>query len=131
MPKRKQTDDAVAEPPRRSSRVRASATDTKPVPLPEVTSKAKAASSTKAKAAAGKATAEKNADKPAETPAPAPADDQKWYWLMKAEPETRLENGTDVRFSIDDLKARTEPEPWDGKSQKGHVLYYSAKAKST
>jgi len=37
------------------------------------------------------------------------------YWLMKAEPETRLENGVDVKFSIDDLAARTEPEPWDGK----------------
>ncbi|KAH7028874.1 PUA-like domain-containing protein [Microdochium trichocladiopsis] len=33
---------------------------------------------------------------------------------MKAEPETRFENGTDVKFSIDDLKSRTEPEPWDG-----------------
>ncbi|KXJ89992.1 PUA-like domain-containing protein [Microdochium bolleyi] len=41
-------------------------------------------------------------------------DGERWYWLMKAEPETRLENGTDVRFSIDDLKAKTEPEPWDG-----------------
>lgn len=34
---------------------------------------------------------------------------------MKAEPETRLENGHDVRFSIDDLAAKTQPEPWDGK----------------
>lgn len=39
----------------------------------------------------------------------------KQYWLMKAEPETRMEKGVDVRFSIDDLAARTEPEPWDGK----------------
>ncbi|EMR72812.1 putative thymocyte nuclear protein 1 protein [Eutypa lata UCREL1] len=39
---------------------------------------------------------------------------EKWYWLMKAEPESRFENGTDVRFSIDDLASRTEPEPWDG-----------------
>ncbi|KAL2157294.1 hypothetical protein VTH06DRAFT_6232 [Thermothelomyces fergusii] len=36
------------------------------------------------------------------------------YWLMKAEPESRLENGVDVKFSIDDLRAKTEPEPWDG-----------------
>jgi predicted RNA-binding protein with PUA-like domain len=36
------------------------------------------------------------------------------YWLMKAEPETRLENGHDVRFSIDDLASKSEPEPWDG-----------------
>ena len=37
-----------------------------------------------------------------------------WHWLMKAEPETRLENGIDVSFSIDDLRAREVPEPWDG-----------------
>ena len=37
------------------------------------------------------------------------------YWLMKAEPESRLEGSNDVKFSIDDLAARTEPEPWDGK----------------
>ncbi|KAJ5675520.1 hypothetical protein N7462_008417 [Penicillium macrosclerotiorum] len=36
------------------------------------------------------------------------------YWLMKAEPESRLEKGVDVKFSIDDLEAATQPEPWDG-----------------
>lgn len=36
------------------------------------------------------------------------------YWLMKAEPESRLEKGVDVKFSIDDLAAAHEPEPWDG-----------------
>lgn len=36
------------------------------------------------------------------------------YWLMKAEPESRLEKGKDVKFSIDDLKAAKEPEAWDG-----------------
>lgn len=36
------------------------------------------------------------------------------YWLLKAEPESRFENGIDVKFSIDDLAAKTEPEPWDG-----------------
>ncbi|KAG6073805.1 hypothetical protein E4U16_004422 [Claviceps sp. LM84 group G4] len=44
----------------------------------------------------------------------APRHEGEWYWLMKAEPETRLENGVDVRFSIDDLKAKKEPEGWDG-----------------
>lgn len=44
----------------------------------------------------------------------APKHDGQWYWLMKAEPETRIENGVDVKFSIDDLKAKTEPEGWDG-----------------
>ena len=41
-----------------------------------------------------------------------PSDHQ--YWLMKAEPESRLEKGHDIKFSIDDLAAKTEPEPWDG-----------------
>lgn len=41
-------------------------------------------------------------------------EDGRHYWLMKAEPESRLEKGVDVKFSIDDLKAATEPEPWDG-----------------
>ena len=41
------------------------------------------------------------------------------YWLMKAEPESRIEknaNGddVDVKFSIDDLRSRTDPEPWEG-----------------
>lgn len=46
---------------------------------------------------------------------PKDAKDQgRQYWLMKAEPESRIENGVDVRFSIDDLAAKKEPEPWDG-----------------
>ncbi|KAJ0421639.1 PUA-like domain-containing protein [Aspergillus carlsbadensis] len=36
------------------------------------------------------------------------------YWLMKAEPESRLEKGVDVKFSINDLRDAKEPEPWDG-----------------
>ncbi|KAH7001065.1 PUA-like domain-containing protein [Ilyonectria destructans] len=44
----------------------------------------------------------------------APKHDGEWYWLMKAEPETRMENGIDVRFSIDDLRAKEKPEGWDG-----------------
>ena len=36
------------------------------------------------------------------------------YWLMKAEPESRIEKGKDVKFSIDDLKAAESPEGWDG-----------------
>ncbi|KAK5104717.1 hypothetical protein LTS08_002609 [Lithohypha guttulata] len=39
-------------------------------------------------------------------------DDQ--YWLMKAEPETRMVKGIDVAFSIDKLAKAAEPEPWDG-----------------
>ncbi|XXH02106.1 hypothetical protein Hte_008472 [Hypoxylon texense] len=56
-----------------------------------------------------------------ETPQPISEEDEgsvssnNSYWLMKAEPESRFERGVDVKFSIDDLASRTEPEPWDGK----------------
>ncbi|KAH8146101.1 uncharacterized protein LAJ45_09791 [Morchella importuna] len=43
------------------------------------------------------------------------------YWLMKAEPETRMEKGKDMKFSIDDLKACKGPAGWDG------VRNYSAR----
>ena len=41
-------------------------------------------------------------------------DDGPSYYLMKAEPESRIEKGKDVKFSIDDLEAANEPEGWDG-----------------
>ncbi|KAI1271884.1 DUF55-domain-containing protein [Xylaria sp. FL0933] len=53
-------------------------------------------------------------EKTATKTTPQKPSDERWYWLMKAEPESRFENGVDVRFSIDDLAAKTEPEPWDG-----------------
>lgn len=43
------------------------------------------------------------------------------YWLMKAEPESRIEKGKDIRFSIDDLKNAPEPEAWDGESKSRHT----------
>ena len=51
------------------------------------------------------------------------------YWLMKAEPESRIEKGKDVKFSIDDLKAATKPEGWDGKrvlklSERRHIANF-------
>lgn len=42
---------------------------------------------------------------------------------MKAEPESRIEKGHDIKFSIDDLAAKTEPEPWDGMLFLTHVLH--------
>ncbi|KAF2663410.1 DUF55-domain-containing protein, partial [Microthyrium microscopicum] len=51
--------------------------------------------------------------KRARTESPAPPN-TKNYWLFKSEPDTRLEKGTDVSFSIDDLMRCTEPEPWTG-----------------
>ena len=46
--------------------------------------------------------------------------DEPNYWLMKAEPESRMEKGKDVKFSIDDLKDAKEPEAWDGKFHSLH-----------
>lgn len=45
------------------------------------------------------------------------------FWLMKAEPESRLEKGKDVKFSIDDLAAADTPEPWDGTSNPSRILH--------
>lgn len=59
------------------------------------------------------------------TPEDGPSDEEKGddeaedegpnYWLMKAEPDSRIEKGKDVKFSIDDLRFAAEPEGWDGK----------------
>ncbi|KAI8942004.1 hypothetical protein NX059_000112 [Plenodomus lindquistii] len=43
-----------------------------------------------------------------------PDDTQEVFWLLKAEPLPRFENGVDVSFSIDSLAACTAPEPWSG-----------------
>ncbi|KAK3214005.1 hypothetical protein GRF29_28g1760779 [Pseudopithomyces chartarum] len=43
-----------------------------------------------------------------------PNGSQEIYWLLKAEPLPRYENGTNVSFSIDDLAVCTQPEPWTG-----------------
>ncbi|KAF2148726.1 DUF55-domain-containing protein [Myriangium duriaei CBS 260.36] len=55
----------------------------------------------------------------AEGAEPKSGGEAKKFWLMKAEPETRMETTAsgeqvDVKFTIDDLAARDEPEPWDG-----------------
>lgn len=39
---------------------------------------------------------------------------QEVFWLLKAEPLPRFENGVNVAFSIDDLAKCTVPEPWSG-----------------
>ncbi|XP_047449321.1 thymocyte nuclear protein 1 [Mugil cephalus] len=45
----------------------------------------------------------------------APAPPQFCRWLMKSEPESRFENGIDVKFGIEDLKALPEQTGcWDG-----------------
>ncbi|KAF1829368.1 DUF55-domain-containing protein [Decorospora gaudefroyi] len=39
---------------------------------------------------------------------------QQTYWLFKAEPTPRYQNGKNISFSLSDLRACTEPEPWTG-----------------
>ncbi|KAK1991627.1 DUF55-domain-containing protein [Colletotrichum falcatum] len=36
------------------------------------------------------------------------------YWLMKSEPDVRVEDGYEIKFSIDDLGAKKTPEGWEG-----------------
>ncbi|KAM0326330.1 hypothetical protein ACHAQA_006930 [Verticillium albo-atrum] len=40
--------------------------------------------------------------------------DAAMFWLMKSEPDVRVEDGYEIKFSIDDLGARKAPEGWDG-----------------
>jgi hypothetical protein len=35
------------------------------------------------------------------------------YWLLKSEPETRLVDGVDIKYSIDDMERDVETG-WDG-----------------
>lgn len=53
-------------------------------------------------------------------------DDGPSYYLMKAEPQSRIEKGKDVKFSIDDLRAAAEPEGWDGKPV--HIIWLNRRA---
>ena len=45
-----------------------------------------------------------------------PSKENNWtHWLMKSEPESRLENGIDVKFGLEDLKKEPEQTAcWDG-----------------
>jgi predicted RNA-binding protein with PUA-like domain len=86
----------------------------------------KKAATTKAKASKAAASKPKvkpsNSDKPKSNPPPPPSNDtnrdadgsQQVYWLLKAEPLPRYENGVNVAFSISDLRACTKSEPWSG-----------------
>ncbi|KAH7558825.1 hypothetical protein BM1_04962 [Bipolaris maydis] len=96
-----------------------------PPPKKTATSKSKAskASQPKEKALAKVPKAPELAtskSKPAPPPEPtSPSNrdangNQEVFWLLKAEPLPRYENGVNVAFSISDLRACTEPEPWSG-----------------
>ncbi|KAH7376962.1 thymocyte nuclear protein [Plectosphaerella cucumerina] len=92
---------------------------------PEPAAKQKPASTTKEPKAKKVAVASKSAselaalreqDVPALNPeaSPRPASEANMCWLLKSEPEVRIEDGYEIKFSIDDLAAKTKPEGWDG-----------------
>ena len=59
-----------------------------------------------------KSTASTNAADSADSEAPT---GERSYWLLKAEPESRIVNGHDVKFSIHDLQAMPDQtDHWDG-----------------
>ena len=122
---------AKPEAPSKQSTKKAVAAPKAPSPPPKkVSTKEKKSATPKTKSAAPKAKKEDGAAEPERerdetSPDPdpeqiprhnpdVPRHEEPTYWLLKAEPESRFENGIDVRFSIDDLKARKKPEGWDG-----------------
>lgn len=123
-PKRQRAETATSaeEPKRRSTRnTRSSAAETttpeetKPATTTTRKSAAKKAEPKKKSPAASAAPAEKKDEpKPTATSDDDSAAREPRFWLLKAEPETRIEKGKDVKFSIDDLAAMKEPAAWDG-----------------
>ncbi|EUC47996.1 hypothetical protein COCMIDRAFT_88574 [Bipolaris oryzae ATCC 44560] len=99
-----------------------------PPPKKAATSKSKASkgNTPKEKAPAKAPKAPKASDPPTSKSKPAPPPEptspsnrdangnQEVFWLLKAEPLPRFENGINVAFSISDLRACTAPEPWSG-----------------
>ncbi|KAK9469752.1 PUA-like domain-containing protein [Lipomyces arxii] len=80
--------------------------------VPEIAPNTKSSPSKKSKVAKKKGTDTTVTESRSEV-ATESKDDGPHYWLFKAEPETRLVGGIDVRFSIDDLK-RDGRGSWDG-----------------
>ncbi|KAJ1959082.1 hypothetical protein GGI12_004525 [Dipsacomyces acuminosporus] len=92
-----------------------------------------------------KATATKEHRSPVKSaPKKAADQDEVHCWLMKSEPESRIVDGKDMKFSIDDLKnMENSISPWDGvrnyearnlmrdKMKAGHkVLFYHSNCKN-
>ncbi|GAB0132775.1 hypothetical protein EsDP_00001201 [Epichloe bromicola] len=124
--KRLITDSGPAAPKRRSSRQAAAASTPRNETPPPPVKPARVVAKPKLGCTVAKSARETSSDVstrgtsdvdsiPTTNPE-APRHDGEWYWLMKAEPETRLENGIDVSFSIDHLRARTKPEGWDARN---------------
>lgn len=91
-------------PPKKRARVSKRAANSDKDDDGETASPAKEKTGSKSKAAAKK----KASSEPAGPP-------QYRHWLMKSEPESRFENGIDVKFGIEDLKALpNQTGCWDG-----------------
>ena len=44
--------------------------------------------------------------------------EDEYFWLMKSEPESRIENGHEMKFGLDDLKeSKDQTTHWDGVSE--------------
>ncbi|KAJ7995514.1 hypothetical protein DPEC_G00245370 [Dallia pectoralis] len=62
-----------------------------------------------------KAAASEKTRKQSSSKEESPERPQYYHWLMKSEPESRFENGIDVKFGIEDLKALSNQTGcWDG-----------------
>ncbi|BFZ63088.1 hypothetical protein YB2330_004206 [Saitoella coloradoensis] len=119
-------DEGQKPAPRRSERIRRPAVKVdqdgdSSSPLSSVPSSPEPENKTPAKRGRAnkdeKATQSKPAAKKAKTVTATVIDDRQpgeiRYWLMKAEPESRIEKGQDVKFSIDDLE-RLRTSTWEG-----------------
>ncbi|KAK3385978.1 PUA-like domain-containing protein [Podospora didyma] len=109
--KAEEPDSEPEEPPAKKSRRQPTLRKS-----PEIPTKARGKAKTAAAPVTASAKAKAKAAPAESATVTASSDDseEKNYWLLKAEPESRFENGVDVRFSIDDLAAKKKPEPWDG-----------------
>ncbi|KNG48136.1 DUF55-domain-containing protein [Stemphylium lycopersici] len=93
------------------------ADDTPPPPKKAATAKPKAAKPRPVSKASNSSAPKSKPAPPPEPSSPSNRDadgNQEVFWLLKAEPLPRYENGVNVAFSISDLRACTEPEPWGG-----------------
>lgn len=109
-------DNAAATPQRRAGRPKKAVENAQPAKVGVAKRKVSKASGHRSKAKAKEVGTLPNGtaddvDDGEETEA---SESGRQYWLMKAEPESRVENGVDLKFSIDDLKANGGAEAWDG-----------------
>eukprot|EP00064_Thunnus_orientalis_P003033 superscaffoldBa00000241_g3041 len=95
-------------PPKKNARESKSTVNSAKDDDGETVSAAKETVSRKRKAAASVESGNKKSKESSSPP-------QYCHWLMKSEPESRFENGIDMKFGIEDLKALpNQTSCWDG-----------------